>query len=73
MDVTMIEVKGANYNLINENSYEDFSSKANQAVQQIRRRFGCITRNYEKIRRYVHKIRGCVESGETRFNSFCPR
>jgi len=70
MDFTMIEIKGINYDLIDENSYEDFSSKTNQAVQQIRRRLGYITRNYEKFRRCVHKIRECVESGETRFNFF---
>jgi hypothetical protein len=70
MDVTLIEIKGANYNLINGNSYEDFSAKTNQAVQQIRRRLGYITRNPEEFRRFVHEIRHAVESGETKYNSF---
>lgn len=70
MDVTLIEIKGANYNLINGNSYEDFSAKTNQAVQQIRRRLGYITRNSEEFRRFVHKVRQAVESGETKYNSF---
>lgn len=70
MDVTLIEIKGANYNLINGNSYEDFSAKTNQAVQQIRRRLGYITRNPEEFRRLVHEIRKAVESEETKYNSF---
>lgn len=70
MDVTLIEIKGANYNLINRNSYEDFSAKTNQAVQQIRKRLRDITRNPEDFRRFVHEVRQAVESGETKYNSF---
>jgi hypothetical protein len=70
MDVTLIEIKGANYNLINGNSYEDFSAKTNQAVQQIRRRIGYIRRNYEKFCNFVHYVRQTVENGETKFNAF---
>lgn len=70
MDVTLIEVKGANYNLINGNHYEDFSAKTNQAVQQIRKRLGYITRNYEEFRQFVHETREHVESGKEKFNSF---
>lgn len=70
MDVTLVEIKGANYNLINANSYEDFSAKTNQAVQQIRRRIGSITRNYDTFRKFVHNVRQAVEAGETKYNSF---
>lgn len=70
MDVTLIEVKGADYNLINGNHYEDFSAKTNQAVQQIRKRLGYITRNYEEFRQFVHQTREFVESGGEKFNSF---
>jgi hypothetical protein len=70
MDVTLIEIKGADYNLINGNSYADFSAKTNQAVQQIRRRIGYITRNYEEFRKLVNEIRIHVESGNSKFNSF---
>lgn len=70
MDVTLIEIKGAGYNLINGNSYKDFSSKTNQAVQQIRRRLGYISRNYEDFRKFVHKIREEVEDGKIKYNSF---
>ncbi len=70
MNVTLIEIKGANYNLVNGNSYEDFSAKTNQAVQQIRKRLGYITRNYEEFRKFVHEVRSSVEAGEPKFNSF---
>jgi hypothetical protein len=70
MDVTLIEIKGANYNLINGNNYEDFSAKSNQAVQQIRKRLGYISRNPEEFRKFVHQVRHDVESGETKYNSF---
>lgn len=70
MDVTLIEIKGANYNLINGNNYADFSAKTNQAAQQIRTRLGYITRNPEEFRLFVHKVRESVESGEQKYNSF---
>lgn len=70
MDVTLIEIKGANYNLITGNSYGDFSAKTNQSVQQIRRRLGYITRNSEEFRKFVHETRGAVERGESRYSSF---
>ncbi|WP_425591733.1 Shedu anti-phage system protein SduA domain-containing protein [Halomonas getboli] len=55
---------------MNGNHYEDFSAKTNQAVQQIRKRLGYITRNYEEFRQFVHQTREFVESGGERFNSF---
>ena len=70
MDVTLIEIKGANYNLINGNSYQDFSAKTNQAVQQVRRRLGYITRNSREFWQFVHKVREDVESGVSRYKSF---
>lgn len=69
MDVTLIEIKGADYNLINGNSYEDFSAKTNQAAQQIRKRLGYIHRNYEKFREFVHNVRHTVEQGRIKYNS----
>lgn len=70
MDVTLIEIKGANYSLINKNQYQDFSAKTNQAVQQIKKRLGYITRNYEVFRKFTHDVRKEVESGATKYNSF---
>lgn len=69
MDVILIEVKGADYSLINGNNYKDFSAKTNQAVQQIRKRLGYITRHYEDFRKYVHGIREIVDSGQEQYNS----
>lgn len=69
MDITLIEIKGANYKLINGNSYKDFSAKTNQAVQQIRRRIGYITRNYEEFRKSSHKTRQQAENGKCKFNA----
>ena len=70
MDVTLIEVKGADYNLVTSNSYEDFSAKCNQSVQQIRKRLGYINRNRLSFEQEVHNIRTRVEKGEKLFNSF---
>lgn len=70
MDVTLIEVKGANYNLINQNNYQDFSSKTNQAVQQIRSRLGYICKNHEEFRVFSHKIRAEAELNNRVYNSF---
>ncbi|AZQ85649.1 DUF4263 domain-containing protein [Colwellia sp. Arc7-635] len=70
MTVTLIEIKGANYKLINSNSYEDFSAKTNQAVQQIRKRLGYIIRNIDEFRMNVHDLRDKVENGESIFDSF---
>src|SRR4051812_34626021 len=36
MDVTLIEVKGADYYLLNQDSYENFSQKFNESANQIR-------------------------------------
>lgn len=69
MDVTLIEIKGADYNLITENSYSDFSAKTNQAVQQIRSRMGYITRNESVFRKFVHDVRADVENGFIKYNA----
>lgn len=70
MDVILIEVKGANFFLVNRGSYEKFASKMEEAADQIRKRLGCIFRNIEEFRRGVHKIRENVESGKSMHNSF---
>jgi hypothetical protein len=38
MDVTLIEVKGANFYLVNQGHYDKFSGKIEEAVDQIRKR-----------------------------------
>lgn len=70
MDVVLVEIKGANFNLVNAGSYGNFSSKVNEAIQQIRTRIGVVYRDMETFRRAVHKIRQRVESGESLYGSF---
>ena len=70
MDVILIEIKGADFNLINGNSYENFSSKANEAIQQIRTRIGFAYRNMEEFRKEVHKIRLQAEAGKSIYGAF---
>lgn len=70
MDVVLIEIKGADFNLVNSGSYKNFSSKVNEAIQQIRTRMGVVYRDMEAFRRAVHKIRQRIESGESLYGSF---
>lgn len=64
MEVILIEIKGANYNLINKGNYSNFSSKTNEAVQQLRSRTFCVHEYYPHFRKYFHKIRKKAESGK---------
>lgn len=68
MDVTLIEIKGANYSLLNKTSYRDFSAKTNQAVQQARTKAGFVYRNYEKFRNEIHNVRSQLEEGKKKCN-----
>lgn len=64
MDVTLIEIKGANFNLMNQSGYGNLSQKTNEAIQQVRERISVIYRgDYEKYRNYFHEIREQVETG----------
>jgi hypothetical protein len=63
MDVTLIEIKGANFNLMNQSGYCNLSQKTNEAIQQVRERISVIYRDYGKYRNYFHEVRGHVESG----------
>ncbi|MDQ1235134.1 hypothetical protein QE450_002632 [Paenibacillus sp. SORGH_AS306] len=69
MDVILIEVKGASFNLVNQRGYKSFSSKIEEAAGQIRKRLGDIHRNYQMFRENVHNIRKKVESGQKLYNS----
>lgn len=70
MDVILIEIKGADFNLIVAGSYRNFSSKVNEAIQQIRTRIGVVYRDMESFRRDVHKIRQRIEAGGSLYGSF---
>jgi len=70
MCVTLIEIKGADFQLLtNRSGYKVFSSKIDIAQKQVHEKNGYIYRNYETFRRDVHKIRRDVERGKRRYNS----
>jgi len=70
MDVVLIEVKGADFNIINSSHYQDFNHKINQAASQMRDRVRAIYIDLEGFRDYVHDLRIRVENGEKIYNSF---
>jgi hypothetical protein len=70
MDVILIEVKGADFNLLNSGHYKEFNHKINQAASQIRDRVGQIYRKVEPFRDHVHALRERAERGEQIHNAF---
>ncbi len=71
MDVTLIEIKGANFDLMGSTGYRNFSYKTNEALQQVRGREGTIIRDYPKFREYFHEICKAVETGSHGHKAFC--
>jgi hypothetical protein len=69
MDVTLIEVKGAEFHLVNRGHYEKFSAKIDEAVHQIRTRLRHVIDNIKDFRSYVHQARLNVERGNFQYNS----
>jgi Domain of unknown function (DUF4263) len=71
MDVVLIEVKGADYYILNRNSYGNFASKFNEAIKQIQGRLATIYDDgLKKFERQVHTIRARAEAGERVHNAF---
>ncbi|ROM90743.1 Shedu immune nuclease family protein [Pseudomonas brassicacearum] len=70
MDVILIEVKGADFNLLNADHYKAFNHKINQAASQIRDRVGHIFREPAPFRDHAHSIRRRAERGEQIHNAF---
>jgi len=70
MDIFLIEVKGANFNLVNKTGYRKFSGIIETAMDQIRNRIAYIHEHSEEFRIKAHQIRGKIESGERLYNSF---
>ena len=71
MDVVLIEVKGADYYILNRNSYSNFASKFNEAVKQIQGRLATIYDDgLTKFRHQVHTLRAHAETGERVHNAF---
>ncbi|PJJ68078.1 Shedu anti-phage system protein SduA domain-containing protein [Chryseobacterium geocarposphaerae] len=70
MDVFLIEIKGADFSLLTQNSYKKFNYKIDTAASQIRDRLGYIHRNIISFRKFVHEVREKAFSGEKIFNAF---
>lgn len=70
MDVILIEIKGANFNLVNSNHYNNFNSNISKASSQIELRVGNIFKKLESFRLFCHEIRKRVENNEKLYNSF---
>ncbi|HFT6992673.1 TPA: Shedu anti-phage system protein SduA domain-containing protein [Stenotrophomonas maltophilia] len=70
MDVVLIEVKGAEFNLVNNNHYQEFNHKVLQAAGQLRSRLGLFHRDMEATRRELHRIRADAERGIRIHNAF---
>lgn len=70
MDITLIEVKGADFNLVNSNHYGSFNHKVRDAAEQIQKRLGVVYRGYEEFRKDAHERRKRVLSGDLIHNAF---
>lgn len=70
MDIILIEVKGANFNLVNSNHYGSFNHKVRDAAEQIQERLGVVYRGYECFRKDAHDRRKRVLSGDLIHNAF---
>ena len=69
MDVILIEVKGANFNLVNSDHYKSFNAHINKAAAQIELRLGKIYRDLSSFRSHFHEIRRQAEKGEQIYNA----
>lgn len=69
MDIILIEVKGAEFNLLNSNRYREFNYKILEAAGQIRSRLGVIYRSLDSFRKGAHQIRVRAENGEDVHNA----
>jgi len=70
MDVILIEVKGADFNLLNSDHYKEFNHKIHQAAGQLRNRLGHIYRELSTFRDHVHSARVRAELGDLIHNAF---
>lgn len=70
MDIFLIEIKGADFNILNRGSYQKFNANIDRATGQIRDRLGYIHRNREAFRNKIHAIGEQVLSGTSLYNAF---
>ena len=69
MDVTLFEIKGAEFDLVNKGHYDKFSAKIDIAIDQIRKRSRHIIDNIQEFRVRTHQTRQSVEDGKLLHNS----
>lgn len=70
MNVTFIEIKGANFSLKRQGHYDNLNAKIEEANSQIRNHRKYIYNNYESFRKEMHRVRAIAESGEKIYNAF---
>jgi hypothetical protein len=70
MNVTFIEIKGADFNLKKRGHYDNFNAKIEEANSQIRNHRKYIYNDYESFRKELHIVRKKAESGENIYNAF---
>lgn len=70
MDIIIIEIKGADFNLVNSNHYAAFNYKINEAATQIQNRLGLIYRELNAFRKSAHNHRIQAENGDKLYNAF---
>lgn len=70
MDVILIEIKGADFNLLNSDHYKEFNHKIHQAAGQLRNRLGHIYRELSTFRDHIHSARVRAERGDLIHNAF---
>ena len=64
MEVCLIEIKGANFNMIKSNHYKGMSAHIHTAKSQIDNHIQYINRNYDLFREKVHKTKEDVINGQ---------
>lgn len=63
MDVILIEVKGAEFNLLNSTGYKDFHKNIHIAKKQLRDRIDIVIyQRYDEFRKECHNIRSQIEN-----------
>jgi len=63
MDIILIEIKGADFGIVNIDSYGKFASKIEEATHQIRERLSAVHDDYQTFRKQAHRIRKAAEAG----------
>ena len=71
MDVILIEIKGANFNLFNQNGYQQPHADISKAEQQIRDRLEAVYyKDMSSFRKQCHIFRDEAENGKSTFKNY---